>query len=66
MTGPFAISVCVDDAEATLESSMPQIARDTDGMGYSARNFIFTDGEFYQSWMFGLTGDWIMRATSVE
>jgi hypothetical protein len=42
----------------------PSIARDDDGSINAARNFILTGGTWYRSNLFGLTGDWIIRANT--
>ncbi len=59
---PFAISVCLDDENGSIVSTIPQIARDTDGTITSNLNWIYSNG-WYRSSLFGLSGDWIMRAT---
>jgi hypothetical protein len=45
-------------------SGFPSIARDDDGSIDITRNFIFTSGVWFRSNLFGLTGDWIIRATT--
>ncbi len=45
-------------------SGFPSIARDDDGTIDVTRNFIFTAGTWFRSNLFGLTGDWIIRATT--
>lgn len=42
----------------------PSIARDGDGNINASRNFIKSGGVWYQSNLFGLTGDWIIRANT--
>ncbi len=44
------------------QAGLPCIARDGDGTIAAGRNFIFSEGAWYQSSLFGLTGDWIIRA----
>ena len=44
-------------------SGFPSVARDSDGTILAARNFIFASiGSWFDSQLFGLTGDWIIRA----
>lgn len=45
-------------------SGLPSIARDDDGTIDVTRNFIYTSGVWFRSSLFGLTGDWIIRATT--
>ena len=45
-------------------SGLPSIARDDDGTIDITRNFIYTSGTWFRSNLFGLTGDWIIRATA--
>lgn len=58
--GNVAVSVCLEE-----HSGYPAIARDTDGMAYPDRNYLYADAgagwQWYPSNLFGLTGDWIMR-----
>lgn len=55
--GNVAVSYCFSGHSGT-----PAIARDTDGMDYANQNWIYaSDGRWYKSQMFGLTGDWIQR-----
>lgn len=43
-------------------SGYPSVSRDSDGIN-TGRNFIYaSDGNWYDSSLFGLTGDWIVRA----
>jgi hypothetical protein len=60
-SGNVAVSICLNSY-----SGYPAIARDTDGMAERNRNWIYADvggGAFswYQSYLFGLQGDWIQR-----
>ena len=59
-SGNVGVAVCFEE-----HSGYPAIARDTDGMAHADRNYIFADAglgaNWYQSSLFGLTGDWIMR-----
>lgn len=58
VNGPFRIGL-----EFTHDG-LPSIARDTDGTIDSANNFIRANGlGWFPSSLFGLTGDWILRAT---
>ena len=44
-------------------SGLPSVARDTDGNIQAARNFIYASiGSWFDSQLFGLSGDWILRA----
>ena len=54
VTGPFRVGIEVH------HDSFPGVAADTDGIA-ADRNFIFT-GTWQKSSMFGLQGDWIIRA----
>ncbi|MCB9778645.1 MAG: hypothetical protein H6742_08800 [Alphaproteobacteria bacterium] len=60
-SGFLGISVCLE-----AHSGYPAIARDNDGMSNATRNWIYADAgtgwKWWQSNIFGLTGDWIMRA----
>ncbi len=58
ISGPIRIGI-----EFT-HSGAPSIARDNDGTINSSRNFIKSGGAWYQSSLFGLTGDWIIRAST--
>jgi hypothetical protein len=40
----------------------PSIASDTDGMGYTDRNFVYSTGAWTTSQIYGVSGDWIIRA----
>ncbi|MDO9170828.1 MAG: FlgD immunoglobulin-like domain containing protein, partial [bacterium] len=44
------------------QAGLPCIARDGDGTIDAGRNFVYSEGAWYQSSLFGLTGDWIIRA----
>ncbi len=58
VTGPFRVGI-----EFT-NMGYPSIARDNDGTITANLNFIYADLGFWaQSSLFGLTGDWIIRAT---
>jgi hypothetical protein len=56
VTGPFRVGI-----EFT-HNGLPSIARDNDGIA-AGRNFILAQGlGWFDSTIFGLTGDWIIRA----
>lgn len=57
VNGPFRVGL-----EFTIDG-LPSIARDTDGTIDTANNFLRANGVgWYPSSLFGLTGDWILRA----
>jgi hypothetical protein len=57
VTGPFRVGI------EFQHDGLPSIARDGDGTINASRNFIFAAGfGWVQSSLFGLTGDWIIRA----
>jgi len=57
VNGPFRVGL-----EFTIDG-LPSIARDTDGTIDSGNNFLRANGVgWYPSTLFGLTGDWIIRA----
>ncbi len=57
VTGTFRVAI------EFQHSGLPSIARDTDGNIQAARNFIYASiGSWFDSQLFGLTGDWIIRA----
>ncbi len=58
VSGPIRVGI-----EFT-QNGYPSIARDDDGSIDAARNFIYSGGAWYQSSLFGLTGDWIIRANT--
>ncbi len=58
VSGPIRVGI-----EFT-HSGTPSIARDDDGSIDAPRNYIMTGGAWYQSNLFGLTGDWIIRANT--
>jgi hypothetical protein len=65
VNGPFRVGI------EFAHSGLPSIASDTDGTIASAANFIFGDftplGFFWlPSSSFGVTGDWVIRATISE
>ena len=55
VTGPFRVGI-----ELT-GGGLPSVARDGDGIG-AGRNFILSGG-WFKAEAFGVTGDWIIRAT---
>ena len=59
-SGNVGVAVCLEK-----HGGYPAIGRDTDGMDHGGRNYIYADAgggaNWYQSQLFGLTGDWIMR-----
>jgi hypothetical protein len=56
--GPFRVGIEFQHA------GLPSVSRDSDGI-IPDRNFIFaSDGNWYESSMLGLTGDWIIRASA--
>ncbi|RMG21179.1 MAG: hypothetical protein D6729_01355 [Deltaproteobacteria bacterium] len=56
--GPFWVALQFGHA------GFPSVARDADGLAYPDRNWIYaTDGNWYQSQVLGVSGDWIIRAT---
>jgi uncharacterized protein (TIGR03382 family) len=57
-SGNIAIGLCLNSF-----SGYPAIARDVGGMDHANRNYIYLPGHgaWYQSNLFGLTGDWIQR-----
>jgi hypothetical protein len=54
--GNVAISMCLD-----THSGYPAIARDVGGLDHRGRNYIWSSGVWLQSYLYGLTGDWIQR-----
>jgi len=58
VTGPFRVGL------EFQHNGLPSVARDGDGTINATRNFIFTPSipGWFQSNLFGLTGDWIIRA----
>lgn len=57
VNGPFRIGL-----EFTHDGS-PSVARDNDGTINQSKNFIRANGfGWYESWLLGLTGDWVIRA----
>jgi len=57
VTGPFRVGI------EFQHDGLPSIARDGDGTINASRNFILASGfGWVQSSLFGLTGDWIIRA----
>jgi hypothetical protein len=61
ISGTFHVAI------AFQHSGFPSVARDDDGSIQSGQNFIWTDlgggATWFDSQLFGLTGDWIIRAT---
>ncbi|MCA9756423.1 MAG: T9SS type A sorting domain-containing protein [Candidatus Eisenbacteria bacterium] len=60
ITGPIRVGI------EFQHSGYPSIARDDDGTIDINRNFIYTSGVWFRSNLFGLTGDWIIRATTTS
>ncbi len=60
VTGPYRVGLSFTHA------GFPSVARDDDGSIISSRNYIFSGGNWTQSTVFGLTGDWIIRAVDEE
>ena len=54
--GPFRVGI------EFQHTGYPSIARDDDGTINIDRNFIFTSNTWFRSNLFGVTGDWIIRA----
>jgi hypothetical protein len=57
-SGNFAVAMCL-----TEHDGVPAIGRDTDDTIDAGLNHIFFDGAWGPSTDFGLTGDWIQRAS---
>jgi len=56
VSGPFRVGI------EFLQDAPPSLARDNDGTINAPRNFIYTLGSWYRSNLFGVSGDWIIRA----
>jgi hypothetical protein len=57
VTGQFRVAI------EFQHSGLPSVARDGDGTIQAARNFIYASiGSWFDSQLFGLTGDWVIRA----
>jgi hypothetical protein len=58
VSGPFRVGI------EFFDDGLPSIARDDDGSFQPSTNYIFASGlGWFESNAFGLTGDWIIRAT---
>lgn len=55
-SGNVGVSVCFEE-----HSGYPAISRDVDGTINNSRNYIYSSGTWLPSYLYGLSGDWIMR-----